>query len=142
MGASDCIVTKAGPGTIAEASTRGLPVMLFNFLPGQEEVPNPPTRPPNPPTHVLSPFYMSSFIHPPTHPPLSLQGNVPFVVDGGFGDYKKDPRAIGKVVRLTHPPTHPPLTHLPTHLLKQASIRETLISFNHLPTSLNRSLLG
>lgn len=62
MGASDCIVTKAGPGTIAEASTRGLPVMLFNYLPGQEE------------------------------------GNVPFVVDNGFGDYKKDPKAIGKVV--------------------------------------------
>lgn len=62
MGASDCIVTKAGPGTIAEASTRGLPVMLFNYLPGQEE------------------------------------GNVPFVVENGFGDYKKDPKAIGKVV--------------------------------------------
>lgn len=62
MGASDCIVTKAGPGTIAEASTRGLPVMLFNYLPGQEE------------------------------------GNVPFVVENGFGDYKKDPKAIGEVV--------------------------------------------
>lgn len=36
MGAVDCIVTKAGPGTIAEATTRGLPVMLSAFLPGQE----------------------------------------------------------------------------------------------------------
>jgi 1,2-diacylglycerol 3-beta-galactosyltransferase len=50
------------PGTIAEASTRGLPVMLFNFLPGQEE------------------------------------GNVPYVIDNGFGDYSKDPAVIAKVV--------------------------------------------
>jgi 1,2-diacylglycerol 3-beta-galactosyltransferase len=36
MTAADCLVTKAGPGTIAEAASRGLPVMLSNFLPGQE----------------------------------------------------------------------------------------------------------
>jgi 1,2-diacylglycerol 3-beta-galactosyltransferase len=36
MGASDCIVTKAGPGTIAEAMTRGLPIVLSSYLPGQE----------------------------------------------------------------------------------------------------------
>lgn len=36
MAASDVIVTKAGPGTIAEACTRALPVMLSSFLPGQE----------------------------------------------------------------------------------------------------------
>ncbi|KAL3914993.1 MAG: hypothetical protein SGILL_005856, partial [Bacillariaceae sp.] len=37
MNAADCLVTKAGPGTIAEASICGLPCMLFAFLPGQEE---------------------------------------------------------------------------------------------------------
>mmetsp|Transcript_46306 Transcript_46306/g.63003 ORF Transcript_46306/g.63003 Transcript_46306/m.63003 type:complete len:541 (-) Transcript_46306:567-2189(-) len=37
MAASDCIVTKAGPGTIAEAMCRGLPTMLSCFLPGQEK---------------------------------------------------------------------------------------------------------
>lgn len=37
MRASDALVTKAGPGTIAEASICGLPCMLFSFLPGQEE---------------------------------------------------------------------------------------------------------
>lgn len=37
MVASDILVTKAGPGTIAEAASVGLPVMLTNFLPGQEE---------------------------------------------------------------------------------------------------------
>jgi len=37
MAASDVLVTKAGPGTIAEAAAVGLPVMLTSFLPGQEE---------------------------------------------------------------------------------------------------------
>mmetsp|Transcript_28699 Transcript_28699/g.42397 ORF Transcript_28699/g.42397 Transcript_28699/m.42397 type:complete len:458 (-) Transcript_28699:466-1839(-) len=37
MQSSDALVTKAGPGTIAEASICGLPCMLFSFLPGQEE---------------------------------------------------------------------------------------------------------
>lgn len=32
MRASDTLVTKAGPGTIAEASICGLPCMLFAFL--------------------------------------------------------------------------------------------------------------
>lgn len=36
MRASDALVTKAGPGTIAEASICGLPCMMFSFLPGQE----------------------------------------------------------------------------------------------------------
>lgn len=37
MEAVDTLVTKAGPGTIAEATIKGLPVMLSGFLPGQEE---------------------------------------------------------------------------------------------------------
>ena len=36
MGAASCIVTKAGPGTIAEACCCGLPILLSGFLPGQE----------------------------------------------------------------------------------------------------------
>lgn len=51
MSSSDLLVTKAGPGTIAESMIRGLPVVLSSFLPGQEA------------------------------------GNVPYVVDGGFGVY-------------------------------------------------------
>ena len=63
MGASDCIVTKAGPGTIAEAMTRGLPIVLSSFLPGQEA------------------------------------GNVPYVVEGGFGLYPgPKPRKIASTV--------------------------------------------
>ncbi|OSX72499.1 hypothetical protein BU14_0428s0003 [Porphyra umbilicalis] len=36
MGAADVLVTKAGPGTIAEALIRGLPMVLSGYLPGQE----------------------------------------------------------------------------------------------------------
>jgi len=36
MEAADVLVTKAGPGTIAEAAIRGLPTMLSSHLPGQE----------------------------------------------------------------------------------------------------------
>lgn len=37
MAASDCMVTKAGPGSIAEALISGLPIILSGFIPGQEE---------------------------------------------------------------------------------------------------------
>ncbi len=37
MAACDCVVTKAGPGTIAEALISGLPLILSGFIPGQEE---------------------------------------------------------------------------------------------------------
>ncbi|TEU10678.1 MAG: galactosyldiacylglycerol synthase [Anaerolineales bacterium] len=37
MGASDVIVTKAGPSTISEALIIGLPILLSGFIPGQEE---------------------------------------------------------------------------------------------------------
>jgi 1,2-diacylglycerol 3-beta-galactosyltransferase len=37
MGASDIIVTKAGPATISEALITGLPILLNGFVPGQEE---------------------------------------------------------------------------------------------------------
>jgi 1,2-diacylglycerol 3-beta-galactosyltransferase len=36
MAACDCIITKAGPGTIAEAMARGLPLLLSGYIPGQE----------------------------------------------------------------------------------------------------------
>ncbi len=37
MRAADILVTKAGPGTISEAFNAGLPIILYDFLPGQEE---------------------------------------------------------------------------------------------------------
>ena len=36
MSAADCLVTKAGPGSIAEALACGLPMVLSSFVPGQE----------------------------------------------------------------------------------------------------------
>ncbi|PON94596.1 Diacylglycerol glucosyltransferase [Trema orientale] len=36
MGACDCIITKAGPGTIAEAMIRGVPIILNDYIAGQE----------------------------------------------------------------------------------------------------------
>ncbi|XP_009401455.2 probable monogalactosyldiacylglycerol synthase 1, chloroplastic isoform X1 [Musa acuminata AAA Group] len=36
MGSCDCIITKAGPGTIAEAMIRGLPIILNDYIAGQE----------------------------------------------------------------------------------------------------------
>lgn len=37
MAESDLIITKAGPGTIAEALTMNLPIIITSWLPGQEE---------------------------------------------------------------------------------------------------------
>mgnify|MGYP000955011083 FL=1 len=62
MAACDCVVTKAGPGTIAEALISGLPILLSGYIPGQEE------------------------------------GNIPYVVDNGVGEYNTDPAAIASIV--------------------------------------------
>mmetsp|Transcript_273 Transcript_273/g.446 ORF Transcript_273/g.446 Transcript_273/m.446 type:complete len:585 (+) Transcript_273:289-2043(+) len=64
MVAADVLISKAGPGTIAEAASLSLPVMLTSFLPGQEE------------------------------------GNVDYVVNGGFGAFvsDKDPTRVAKEV--------------------------------------------
>ena len=37
MAACDCIITKAGSVTVAEALVRGLPIVLSGYLPGQED---------------------------------------------------------------------------------------------------------
>ena len=37
MSASNLVVTKAGPGTLAEAFIAGLPVIISSYIPGQEE---------------------------------------------------------------------------------------------------------
>jgi 1,2-diacylglycerol 3-beta-galactosyltransferase len=37
MSAADILVTKAGPGTICEAFIAGLPMILYDAVPGQEE---------------------------------------------------------------------------------------------------------
>lgn len=37
MRASDILVTKAGPGAIAEASVSELPIVIYDYIPGQEQ---------------------------------------------------------------------------------------------------------
>ena len=37
MRAADVLVTKAGPSTLCEAFSAGLPIILYDYLPGQEE---------------------------------------------------------------------------------------------------------
>lgn len=37
MGAADVFITKAGPGSISEAFIANLPLILFGYIPGQEE---------------------------------------------------------------------------------------------------------
>jgi hypothetical protein len=59
MVAADVLISKAGPGTIAEAASLSLPIMLTSFLPGQEE------------------------------------GNVDYVVSGGFGAFIEDKNPDG-----------------------------------------------
>jgi 1,2-diacylglycerol 3-beta-galactosyltransferase len=36
MRAADLLVTKAGPGTLAEASVAEVPVVVYDYVPGQE----------------------------------------------------------------------------------------------------------
>ncbi len=62
MAACDCIITKAGPGTIAEALAMGLPMILSGYIVGQEE------------------------------------GNAPYVVNNGVGEYSEDPDEIAQIV--------------------------------------------
>ncbi len=37
LAAADLLITKAGPGTLAEAACMGVPVLITGFIPGQEE---------------------------------------------------------------------------------------------------------
>nr|GEY81585.1 monogalactosyldiacylglycerol synthase type C [Tanacetum cinerariifolium] len=62
MGACDCIITKAGPGTIAEALIRGLPIILNDYIPGQYFILN-----------------------------QQENGNVPYVVGNGANESKTKP---------------------------------------------------
>ncbi|KAF5936357.1 hypothetical protein HYC85_027486 [Camellia sinensis] len=56
------IPVQAGPGTIAEAMIRGLPIILNDYIAGQEA------------------------------------GNVPYVVENGFGKFSKSPKEIANIV--------------------------------------------
>ncbi|XP_062097468.1 monogalactosyldiacylglycerol synthase, chloroplastic [Humulus lupulus] len=84
MGACDCIITKAGPGTIAEAMIRGVPIILNDYIAGQEA------------------------------------GNVPYVVENGFGKYSKSPKEIAKIVAQWFGPKANELKEMSENALKLA----------------------
>jgi 1,2-diacylglycerol 3-beta-galactosyltransferase len=98
MAACDCIVTKAGPGTIAEALISGLPIVLSGFIPGQEE------------------------------------GNVPYVVDNGVGEYCTAPAAIAQIVARWFGPER---THLAAMSAKARSMGHPQATFE-----IVRSIVG
>ena len=131
MGAVDCIVTKAGPATIAEATTRGLPIMLSAFSPGQEVSKGGLIA-------VFRPSVLSLYVRrvlgciwslhrnignkmsavtmsvvtalmvaiivtaADSYSTCSLfcpqEGNVPYVVEGGFGSFGKKPAKIADTI--------------------------------------------
>lgn len=62
MACCDCVITKAGPGTIAEALTCGLPIVLNGCIPCQEE------------------------------------GNIPYVLQNGVGEYSENPDKIAEII--------------------------------------------
>ncbi|KAD4180191.1 hypothetical protein E3N88_28782 [Mikania micrantha] len=74
MGACDCIITKAGPGTISEALIRGLPIILNDYIPGQVSV------------SILN------------QPEQQEKGNVPYVVGNGAGVFTRSPKETARIV--------------------------------------------
>ena len=89
MVAADVLVSKAGPGTIAEAAAVGLPVMMtryvcllvlcFLFRKKQSFA------------HLFSSCFYSFL-------PGQEAGNVDVVLERGFGEFNKKPSKIGEIV--------------------------------------------
>ncbi|CAA7406942.1 unnamed protein product [Spirodela intermedia] len=92
MGACDCIITKAGPGTIAEALIKALPIILNDFIPGQ--VGGPPTarRCAEKRRCQSPPITWRLLVH------AQEVGNVPYVVDNGAGVFSKSPKETAALV--------------------------------------------
>eukprot|EP00600_Ochromonadales_sp_CCMP1393_P015312 CAMPEP_0175033728 /NCGR_PEP_ID=MMETSP0005-20121125/22187_1 /TAXON_ID=420556 /ORGANISM="Ochromonas sp., Strain CCMP1393" /LENGTH=415 /DNA_ID=CAMNT_0016294431 /DNA_START=505 /DNA_END=1753 /DNA_ORIENTATION=+ len=97
MSASDCLITKAGPGTIAESMIRGLPLIISSYLPGQVLITSEYIHLKYIRLHAsriqLKLSLLTYYIH------LEEYGNVPFVVKGGFGVYTgNNPKKIASTV--------------------------------------------
>lgn len=86
MVASDVLVSKAGPGTIAEAAAVGLPIMLTRYV--ERTMGN--LYCVRMSSHVAS--FCFSFL------PGQEAGNVDVVLEGGFGDYNKNEEGIAEEV--------------------------------------------
>jgi 1,2-diacylglycerol 3-beta-galactosyltransferase len=100
MKASDALVTKAGPGTIAEASICGLPCMMFSYL----YVARPRNNFTDSARACSSDFcFDSNPLHVFAYDPIGdspgqEEGNIPFVENAGFGSYSGNPAVIADTV--------------------------------------------
>jgi 1,2-diacylglycerol 3-beta-galactosyltransferase len=84
MGASDVVITKAGPGTIAEALIRGVPLLLNGAIPCQEEG--------NVPFVVEVRSKLATRTHP-SCSPLTRRA-----LQNGVGQFNTEPKAIAAQV--------------------------------------------
>ena len=81
MACCDCVITKAGPGTIAEALTCGVPILVNgSFLVSCVQF------------AVNDRLIWLGCI------PCQEEGNIPFVLDNGVGAYSEDPANIADII--------------------------------------------
>lgn len=135
MGACDCIITKvtafihpkrtfyslpvvklilpvlqAGPGTIAEAMIRGLPIILNDFIAGQVITLFSSLN-------YSEAFQISCYIFFLNH---QEAGNVPYVVKNGCGKFSKSPTEIASIVAQWFGPKSDELVAMSNNALKLA----------------------
>jgi 1,2-diacylglycerol 3-beta-galactosyltransferase len=79
MVACDCIISKAGPGTIAEAMICGIPIVLNG-------------------TEILVIYISVILIFPAGCIPCQEEGNIPYVIENGVGAYSEEPQTIAHIV--------------------------------------------
>ena len=77
MSCCDCVITKAGPGTIAEALICGIPIILNG-------------------NSFSSFFFFNYFLE--GCIPCQEEGNIPFVLDNKVGIYSEEPAIIANTV--------------------------------------------
>lgn len=82
---------QAGPGTIAEAMIRGLPIILNGYIAGQV------TKARRPFTRLIS-ITKKKKNNDTVGLCLQEAGNVPYVVQNGCGKFSKSPKQIAKIV--------------------------------------------
>ena len=79
MSACNCVISKAGPGTIAEAMICGVPIILngvFHKMLGRE---------------FLTLLFAGCI-------PCQEEGNIPYVIENQVGAYSESPSVIAQIV--------------------------------------------
>lgn len=81
MVACDCIISKAGPGTIAEAMICGIPIVLNGMVEILLFI-----------FSQFTSFFLAGCI------PCQEEGNIPYVIENGVGAYSEEPQTIAHIV--------------------------------------------